>query len=256
MIQRNRGERPRWWSLDYWVNPDAQKPSFGGEPAVRLELATISSACSKPRRDRGHLDLATDWASDKTSQALTSDFKEGAGDFDVAFVVDEPDSGVVLVIVESGHYDLLSLDGADDLFHDDVVFRTSTTNRPLVLEAGSVIVREGDPVGKVITIESQTILACSADLPDWNAYQVGRGVLDEHFRELAWGGSRRAGPAIGPGQRVRLPDPCRAPACCYRRGVTAEVFPWNVPQRHGYCPADWMSSHTANEKWASGSPLW
>ena len=187
MIQRNRGERPRWWSLDYWVNPDAQnRVSVENRPSAGTRDNIVG--LFKPRRDRGHLDLATDWASDKTAQALTSDFKEGAGDFDVAFVVDEPDSGVVRAIVESGHYDLLSLDGADDLFHDDVVFRTSTTMRPLVLEAGSLSSEKVTPSCKVITIESQTILACSADLPDWNAYQVG--VLDEHFRELAWGGSR------------------------------------------------------------------
>jgi len=57
VVHRNCGERPRWWSLDYWVNPDAQArinvqnvPSFGTKDE-------ISRPFMNPK-DTGHVDLA------------------------------------------------------------------------------------------------------------------------------------------------------------------------------------------------------
>jgi len=57
VIHRNCGDRPRWWSLDFWVNPDAQNrvavqnlPSSGTRDGiVRL---------FKDPKDPAHVDLA------------------------------------------------------------------------------------------------------------------------------------------------------------------------------------------------------
>ena len=221
VIHRNCGERPRWWSLDFWVNPDAQNdvtvknlPSFGTRDGiVRLfknpkdpehvdlailqdglfidgELADLNEAepdqiqalvhlyksvfCVFARRDaaykslremhgrpvRAYLgqsgsgtryltqcvlrhyglesqDVHSDWSPDRVARAMTSDSPEGR-EFDVAFVLDKIDSGVVRAFVESGHFDLVSLDGVDDLFRSVDMLRASTTSKAITLGKGSL----------------------------------------------------------------------------------------------------------------------
>jgi hypothetical protein len=79
----------------------------------------------------------------------------------------------------------------------------------------------------VTSIETQTILACSADLHDWDAYQVTR-TLNEHFKELGLQAEQAAQvPQSDPGSTFDYPIHDGA-ARYYRRGVTAEAFPYQA----------------------------
>ena len=105
---------------------------------------------------------------------------------DVAFVLDKLDSGVIRKFAECGRFDLLSAEGAEDLFRSDELFRSSSTIRPVVL-LKATLSKAGDlPSRDVTTIETQAVLASSSDLPDWDAYQVTRTLI-EHSRELGLG---------------------------------------------------------------------
>ena len=310
VIHRNCGERPRWWSLDFWVNPDAQNnvtvknlPSFGTRDGiVRLfknlkdpdhvdlailqdgliidgELAGLNQAepdqiqalvhlyksvfCVFARRDaayksfhemRGHpvraylgqtgsgarylthrvlghyelesLDVHPDWSPDRVARAMTSDTPEGR-EFDLAFVLDKMDSGVVRAFVDSGHFDLVSVDGVDDLFRSVDMLRASTTTKAITLGKGSLSEQNAVPSREATSIETQTILACSADLPDWDAYRVTR-TLNEHFKELGLGSETPAQvPQADPGSSFDYPIHNGA-ARYYRMGVASESFPYQV----------------------------
>jgi hypothetical protein len=146
---------------------------------------------------------------------------------DVAFVLDKPESGVIRKFVEGGRVGLVSVDGANDLFSRDDVLRSSTSIRPVVLpkstlsEAGSV------PDRDVTTIETQTVLACSSALPDWDAYQVTR-TLAEHAKELGIG-PEPAEPVApwDPGAGFGFPVHPGA-LRYYRHPEKAESFPYPV----------------------------
>jgi TRAP-type uncharacterized transport system substrate-binding protein len=310
VVHRNCGDRPRWWSLDFWVNPDAQnrmrvenRPSAGTRDSIvrlfkrhrdpnHIDLAILQDGlivdeelrkldeaepdriqalahlyrsvfCVFRRRDapydtlggmRGrnvpaylgqqgsgaryltqrvladaHVecrDVHPDWSPDRVARAMTSDSPEGNA-FEVAFVLDKADSGVIRTFVESGRYDLVSVDGVDDLFRADEVFRSSTTMKPLTLARGSLSEKQSLPSRVVTTMETQTILACSADLPDWDAYQLTR-TLNEHFRELGLGAEAAAQvPQSDPGSSFDY-QIHEGAARYYRRGVAAESFPYQV----------------------------
>jgi TRAP-type uncharacterized transport system substrate-binding protein len=310
VIRQNCGDLPRWWSLDFWVNPDAQDrvtvknlPSSGTRDGiVRLfknpkdpdhvdlailqdglivdgDLADLNQAepdkihalvhlyksvfCVFGRRDASYkslgemrgrpvraflgqsgsgsryltqfvlrhygiecLDVHPDWSPDRVARAMTSDGPEG-NEFDLAFVLDKIDSGVVRTFVDSGHFDLVSVDGIDDLFRSVDMLRASTTTKAIALDKGSLSEQNSVPSRRVTSIETQTILACSADLPDWDAYQVTR-TLNEHFKGLGIGAEQAAqAPQADPGSTFDYPIHGGA-ARYYRRGITAEAFPYQA----------------------------
>ena len=130
-------------------------------------------------------DVHDEWSPDQVARAMTSDLP-GAPEIDVAFTLDRIDSGVIRRFVESGRFDLVSLDEAEDLFRTDEVLRASTTIRPITLARGGLSVHDDIPSRPVTTIETQTILACTAVLADWDAYRITR-TLTEHFKELGLG---------------------------------------------------------------------
>ena len=83
------------------------------------------------------------------------------------------------------------------------------------------------PSRVVTSIETQTILACSADLPEWDAYRVTR-TLNEHFKELGLGSETAAQvPQADPGSSLDYPIHNGA-ARYYRMGATSESFPYQV----------------------------
>jgi TRAP-type uncharacterized transport system substrate-binding protein len=310
LILRNCGQRPRWWSLDFWVNPDAQnrirvenRPSAGTRDSiVRLfkresepdhaDLAILqdglivegelqklneaepdriqalvhlykSALCIFARKDlpyrvltemRGRRpqaylgmrgsggryltervlrrflvdceDIQPDWSPHRVARVMTSNDKE-CSPFEVAFVLDKLDSGVIRSFVESGRYNLVSIDTVDDLFREDELFRVSTTMRPIRLARGSLSEQNTIPTESVTTIETQTILACSSDLADWDAYQIAR-TLTEHFKEFGLSSD----PSVpvshsDPGSTFDYPIHDGA-ARYYRHGVANETFPYPV----------------------------
>ena len=310
MILRNCNGRPRWWSLDFWVNPDAQDrievanlPSGGTREGIarlfkapkdpaHVDLAIIQDGlivdgdlaaldvaqadqiqglvhlyrsvfCAFARRGfayptfaamRGHevraylgqqgsgvrylslrllrqlgievQDVHDEWSPDQVARAMTSDLP-GAPEIDVAFTLDRIDSGVIRRFVESGRFDLVSLDEAEDLFRTDEVLRASTTIRPITLARGGLSVHDGVPSHPVTTIETQTILACTAVLADWDAYRITR-TLTEHFKELGLGADAVAQvPQSDPGSGFDYPIHPGA-ARYYRSNGTAEAFPYQV----------------------------
>jgi TRAP-type uncharacterized transport system substrate-binding protein len=310
VIGRNCGASPRWWSLDFWINPDAQDrvtiknlPSFGTRDGiVRLfknpeapdhvdlavlqdglivdgDLASLNEAepdriqalahlyksvfCVFGRRDvsykslqelrgrpvRAYLgqlgsgtryltqivvkhygiecqDVHPDWSPDRVARAMASGSPEGR-EFDLAFILDKIDSGVVRAFVDSGHFDLVSVDGVDDLFRSVDMLRASTTTKAVTLGKGALSEQQAVPSRSVTSIETQTILACSADLADWDAYQVTR-TLNEHFNELGLGSETAAKvPQADPGSSFDYPIHNGA-ARYYRTGVASETFPYQV----------------------------
>jgi TRAP transporter TAXI family solute receptor len=150
-----------------------------------------------------------------------------AGTVDVAFVLDRPDSGAVRTFVECGRFDLLSLEGAEDLFRSDELLRSSTTTRPVVLPKGALSLVGDLPPRDVTTVETQAVLACSTDLPDWDAYQVTR-TLVEHARELGLG-DEAAEPVASWDPGAFFDDPVHPGALrYYRQRERAESFPYSV----------------------------
>jgi TRAP-type uncharacterized transport system substrate-binding protein len=309
-IHRNCGESPRWWSLDFWVNPDAQDqvtvknlPSAGTRDGIiRLfknrtdpdhvdiamltdgliidgDLAGLNQAepdkiqalvhlyksvfCIFNRLDapyrsihemRGHRirayigetgsgaryltqrvlghyglefqEVHPDWPPDRVARAMTSDSPEGR-EFDLAFVLDKRDSGVVRAFVESGRFDLVSVEGIDDLFRSVDMLRMSTTAKAITLGKGSLSDQHAVPSRAVTSIETQMILACSADLPEWDAYRLTR-TLNEHFKELGLGSETAAQvPQSDPGSSFDYPIHNGA-ARYYRMGAASESFPYQV----------------------------
>jgi TRAP-type uncharacterized transport system substrate-binding protein len=310
VVRRNCGDRPRWWSLDFWVNPDAQNrvtvenvPSFGTRDGIsrlfkspkdpkhadlgiiqdgliiNAELAGLNHAepdqiqalvhlyksvfCVFARRNspyasvrdfhtkapRAYLgqegsgsryltkrllehykidcpDVHKDWSADRVARAMATGSAEG-DEFDVAFVLDKIDSGVVRAFVESGRFDLVSLEGVDDLFRTVDMLRASVTAKPITLGKGALSEQSELPSRPVTSIETQTILACSADLTDWDAYRVTR-TLNEHFKELGLGAEAAAQvPQSDPGSTFDYPIHDGA-ARYYRMGNASETFPYQV----------------------------
>ncbi len=310
VIHRNCGEAPRWWSLDFWVNPDAQDrvsiknmPSTGTRDGiVRLfknprdpehvdlailqdgliidsDLAGLNKAepdqiqalvhlyksvyCVFATRDSayrsihdlhgktfniylgqagsgtryltqrvlGHYgvkyrDIHPDWSPDQVARAMTSDGPQAA-EFDLAFVLDKIDSGVIRTFVDSGRFDLLSLDGADDLFRSVAMLRASTSTKAITLGKGSLSEEKAAPSRDVTSIETQTILACSADLAEWDAYRITR-TLTEHFKDLGLGSETSAQvPQADPGSSFDYPISVGS-ARYYRVGNASESFPYQV----------------------------
>jgi TRAP-type uncharacterized transport system substrate-binding protein len=311
VILRNCGERPRWWSLDFWVNPDAQNrvsvqnlPSTGTRDGIirlfkgrrdpdrvdlailqdgiivdgelaRLNLddpdqiqalahlyrsvfcvftprdATYKMLSAMPKRGvRAYLgqegsgaryltqlvlnhykieceDVHPDWSPDRVARAMTSQLREGR-DFDVAFVLDKRDSGVIRAFVGSNHFDLVSLDAVDDLFRAVDMLRGSTATRSVALGKGSLSEQQAStPSREVTTIETQTILACSADLPPWDAYRVTQ-ALNEHFKDLGLGSDTAVQvPKADPGSSFDYPIHAGA-ARYYRTGGASDSFPYQV----------------------------
>jgi TRAP-type uncharacterized transport system substrate-binding protein len=133
-------------------------------------------------------DACPDWSPDEVARAMTGGDRSGAGaPIDVAFVLDRLDSGVIRRFAESGgRFDLVSAEGVEDLFDHDDLLRSSSTIRPVVVPKATLS-KAGDLPGRdVTTIETQAVLACSSDLPDWDAYQLTR-TLTEHAKELGLG---------------------------------------------------------------------
>ena len=157
---------------------------------------------------------------------MTSDGPEGR-EFDLAFMLDKIDSGVVRTFVDSGRFDLVSVDGVDDLIRSVDMFRSSTTTKAITLGKDSLSEQNSVPSRMVTSIETQTILACSADLRDWDAYQITR-TLNEHFKELGLQAEQAAQvPQSDPGSTFDYPIHDGA-ARYYRRGVTVEAFPYQA----------------------------
>jgi TRAP-type uncharacterized transport system substrate-binding protein len=308
-VRRTCGDRPRWWSLDFWVNPDAQarvrvknESSNGTRDAIarlfrhatdptHVDLAIVqdglivdgelndlnhaepdqvqglvplyrsvfcvfarktsphrslarmrglgvraylgqegSGARSLTLRVLGHFgvtctDALADRSPDQVARAMTAHAPEATG-LDVAFVLDKIDSGVVRKFVDSGQFDLVSIDGAEDLFKTDPVLAASTTIRPVTLGKGALTVENSVPSRPVTTIETQTILASSGDLPDWAAYRVARG-LSEHFKELGLGNEPAQVPQSDPGSSFDYPIHPGADRF-YRTRASSEGFPYQV----------------------------
>jgi TRAP-type uncharacterized transport system substrate-binding protein len=132
-------------------------------------------------------DACPDRSPDEVARAMTGGGESWEGEpIDVAFVLDKLDSGVIRTFAQSGRFDLVSVEGAEDLFCNDDLFRSSSTIRPVVL-LKATLSKAGDlPSRDVTTIETQTVLASSSDLPDWDAYQVTRTLI-EHSKELGLG---------------------------------------------------------------------
>ena len=78
----------------------------------------------------------------------------------------------------------------------------------------------------VTSIETQTILACSADLADWDAYRVTR-TLNEHFKELGLGAeTRRRCRRRTPAAASTIRSTTELPGTT--AGATSESFPYQV----------------------------
>jgi TRAP-type uncharacterized transport system substrate-binding protein len=312
VVRKYCSQRPAWWSLDFWVEPDPHGvvsvenlASRGTEDGVRrllarrgdpdrVDLAILqdgliadgelprlgdgeagrirslvplyrSVLCILTRKDgpiqrlgdlqgrkariytgqRGsgarriaqllldhfhatYQDACPDWSPDEVARAMTGWADSASSEpIDVAFVLDKFDSGVIRKFVESGRFDLVSAEGAEDLFHTDDLFRSSSTIRHVTL-LKSTLSKAGDlPSRDVTTIETQTVLASSSDLPDWDAYQVTR-TLTEHFKELGLG-SEPAEP-VSPWDPGASFDYSVHPGAVryYRHRDKVESFPYQV----------------------------
>ena len=171
-------------------------------------------------------EIHSDWSPDRVARAMTSNSKEG-DEFEIAFVLDKIDSGVVRAFIESGRFDLVSVDGVDDLFRSVDMLRVSSASKPITLGKGSLSEEKAVPSRAVTSIETQTILACTAELSDWDAYRVTR-TLNEHFKELGLGSETAAQvPQSDPGSGFDYPIHNGA-ARYYRTGVVSETFPYPV----------------------------
>jgi hypothetical protein len=149
------------------------------------------------------------------------------GPVDVAFVLDRLDSGAVRKFVESGRFDLISLEEAEDLFRSEEALRPGTAIRPVVLPKGALSQAGNLPPRDVPTVEAQVVLACSSDLPDWDAYQATR-TLVEHARELGLG-AEPAEPVASPDPGVFFDYPVHPGAMrYYQQRERAESFPYSV----------------------------
>src|SRR5262249_48250688 len=148
-------------------------------------------------------------------------------EFDLAFVLDKMDSGVVRAFVESSHFDLVSLDNVDDLFRSDEMGQASTTVKPITLSTCARSAQKAEPSRAGTSIETETIVACTGDLTDWDAYRVTR-TLNEHFKELGLGSEPSAQvPQTDPGSSFDYPIHNGA-ARYYRMGASSESFPYQV----------------------------
>jgi TRAP-type uncharacterized transport system substrate-binding protein len=310
IVQRNCGNPPRWWSLDFWVNPDAQcrvsienLPSAGTRDGLtrlfksevdplHVDLAIVQDGlivdgdldrlnqaepdriqaliplyrsvfCAFVRKEttyRNFTDLKAhkariyvgqegsgtrylslrilsqlgirfedahpNWSAGQTARAMTAEGSDG-DQIEVALVLDKLDCGVIRSYVESGRFEMLSIDGIDDLLRDDDVFRASTSIRPITLVRGSLSEKNAQPSRRISTLESRTILACSADLSNSEAYQITR-IVNEHFRELGLGTEATAAVSqADPGGSFDYPIHEGA-SRYYRHGRSAETFPYQV----------------------------
>jgi TRAP transporter TAXI family solute receptor len=310
VVHRNCGERPRWWSLDFWVNPDAQNhvtvtnlPSFGTSDGIarlfkspkdpdHVDLAIVQDGliidgdlaklnqdepdqiqalahlyksvfCVFARKDSGYMtlrdlrgrharaylgqvgsgtryltrrvlkhygiecqDVRSEWSPDQVARAMSSDSPDGR-ELDLAFVLDKLDSGVVHAFVESDQFDLVSLEDTDDLFRSVDMLRTSTTTKAVTLGKGILSDEMEVPSRPVTSIQTQTILACSADLPEWDGYRVTQ-TLNQHFKELGLGSESAAQvPQADPGSGYDYPIHNGA-ARYYRMTASSEAFPYSV----------------------------
>jgi TRAP-type uncharacterized transport system substrate-binding protein len=168
-----------------------------------------------------------DWSPDEVARAMTGGTGGDGGPVDVAFVLDKPESGVIRRFVDSGRFGLVSVDGTDDLFRRDDVLRSGASIRPVVLPEATLSQAGDVPDRDVTTIETQTVLACSSALPDWDAYQVTR-TLAEHPKGLGLGLELAEtvapwDPGAGSGFPVH-PGALRY----YRNPEKAESFPYPV----------------------------
>jgi TRAP-type uncharacterized transport system substrate-binding protein len=172
-----------------------------------------------------YVDCEPAWTADSVVRTMTEN--DGSRQFDAAFVLAKPGSDVLRRFAESGRFELIPLDDADDLIRGDESLQGLTTLRPVLVSASSLSPIHHFPARDVVTLETQTILACTSELPDRDAFQVTR-VLCEHFKELGIGSE--------PGDIVFQPDPSEAfdfplhdgAARYYRRESKAEAFPYPV----------------------------
>jgi hypothetical protein len=118
------------------------------------------------------IDVHSDWTPRRVAETMSRSSEEQ--DFDVAFVLDKLDSGVVRTIVDGGKHDLMTLDTIEDLFHPGAPLAGRRSVRKVSLQPSSLSEVHSVPNCEVATIESQTILACTATLADWHAYQSDR----------------------------------------------------------------------------------
>src|SRR5262249_1674066 len=98
-------------------------------------------------------DLGADWPPDRVAHAMTTDHPEGR-EFELAFVLDKIGSGVVRAFVESGRFDLVSLDGVDDLVRSTDQLRSSTTTKPITLGKGSLSEEKAVPSRRITSLET------------------------------------------------------------------------------------------------------
>jgi TRAP-type uncharacterized transport system substrate-binding protein len=173
-------------------------------------------------------DVCSDWSPDEVARAMT-----GGGDSrvsvpaDVAFVLDKLDSGVIRKFAESGGFDLVSAEGAENLFSSDELFRSSSTIRPVALLKAALSMVNDLPSRDITTIETQTVLASSSDLPNWDAYQVTRTLI-EHFKEVGLG-PEPAEPVSPWDVGASFDYPVHPGAVrYYRHREKAESFPYQV----------------------------
>jgi TRAP-type uncharacterized transport system substrate-binding protein len=173
-------------------------------------------------------DACPDWSADEVARVMTAgDESDASKSIDVVFVLETLDSAVIRKFAESGRFDFVSAEGAEDLFGTDDLFRSSSTLRAVTLPRSALSQASELPSRDVTTIEAQTILASSSDLPDWDAYQVAR-TLTEHFKELGLGPEpAEPVPPWDPGASFDYPVHPGA-ARYYRRRERAESFPYQV----------------------------
>ncbi len=171
------------------------------------------------------IDAHPDWTPSEVARAFTAD-KDMANDMEIAFFLDRIDSGVAREVINDGRYDLLSLEGVEDLFHNGASLAGRGTMRKVILPRAALSEAKTIPRKEVTTIETQAILACSADLPDWDAYQVAR-TLTEQSKELRLGSDVSAWVSEqNPGRGFDYP--LHAGAERFYRHGKVEPFPYNT----------------------------
>jgi TRAP-type uncharacterized transport system substrate-binding protein len=173
-------------------------------------------------------DTCPDWSPDEVARSMTGGGEASSTEpTDVAFVLDKLDSAVIRKFAESGRFDLVSAEGAEDLFCSDDLFRSSSSIRPVVLLKATLSKAADLPSRDVTTIETQTVLASSSDLSDWDAYKLTHTLI-EHSKELGLGPE--------PGEPISPWDPGASfdypvhPGAVryYRHRDSVESFPYQV----------------------------